>query len=384
MAMGSGAKTIASGVVGIHGFAHNHLRSLLALQAAGRTRLVAAVAHERGRDERWAVELEGAGVRLVPDLDALLAEDLDVITLPVGIDLHLPMALRCLAAGRDVFLEKPAAATVDEVDALIAAEQRSGRRLLVGFQDLFQDATWELKQRLVAGAYGSVQRIVSTTGWPRKRSYFTRNPWAGRLRVAGRPVLDSVANNACAHFLNLGLFLAGATKIQSARPRTVDARLYRGHAIESFDTCSLRIATMEGPEIVFNASHLGATSIPPALRIECSDGVVVNDDLDCEQPWTISADGRDEMLTVAPRHEAALSAALRFLAGEMAPVCRLHHARVHTEVIAALHQVQPIATFPAAQLIAEGDRLFHPDIDRTLREAHVRGCTLEEAGLVVL
>ena len=100
------------GVVGIHGFAQRHLRSLLALQAAGKARLVAAVAHERARDEPWARDLEGAGVRLVGDLDELLALGVAVVTLPVGITLHAPRALRCLAAGRHVYLEKPAAATL--------------------------------------------------------------------------------------------------------------------------------------------------------------------------------------------------------------------------------------------------------------------------------
>ncbi len=369
------------GVVGIHGFAQRHLRSLLALQASGQARLVAAVAHERARDEAWARELEGAGVRLVGDLDALLALGVAVVTLPVGIALHAPLALRCLAAGRHVYLEKPVAATIAEVDALAAAERRSGRTLLVGFQDLFQDGVRALKRRLAAGELGAVRRIVTTTGWPRPPSYYLRNSWAGRLEVDGAQVLDSVANNACAHFLNLALFLAGAKSDSSARPRTVAAQLWRGHAIDSFDTCAIRVTTAEGPEIHFAASHLGATTMPPALRIECAGGTIVNDDLDGERPWHLAAAGLYEEIPVIDRHLGALAHALRCFAGEDVPVCRLAQARAHTAVVAAAHRSCPIATFPAEHLIAGEDYLVHPQIDRCLATAHERGIDLAAAGL---
>lgn len=369
------------GVVGIHGFAQRHLRSLLALQAAGRVRLVGAVAHERARDEPWARELEGAGVRLLPDLDALLELGVAVVTLPIGITLHAPLALRCLAAGRHVYLEKPVAATLADVDALAAAERRSGRVLLVGFQDLFQDGVRALKRRLAAGEFGAVRRIVTTTGWPRPPSYYTRNAWAGRLAVAGAPVLDSVANNACAHFLNLALFFAGASAEGTARPRAVSAQLWRGHAITSFDTCAIRVATADGPEILFAASHLGATAMPPALRIECTGGTILNDDLEGEQPWRISAAGRSEEVAVSARHQGALANALRCFAGEDVPVCRLAHARAHTAVVVAAHASCPIATFPAERLVAGQDRLVHPLIDRCLATAHARGIDLVAAGL---
>ena len=46
--------------------------------------------------------------------------------------------------------------------------------------------------------------------WPRYFNYYARNNWAGKLAMNGTWVFDSPVNNACAHYLNLALFWAGA------------------------------------------------------------------------------------------------------------------------------------------------------------------------------
>src|SRR5438552_251290 len=70
---------------------------------------------------------------------------------------------------------------------------------------------------------------------PRDEAYYNRNRWAGALRDAhGNLVLDSPANNACAHYLHNMLYVLGDVIDRSDPPATVTAELYRAHAITNY------------------------------------------------------------------------------------------------------------------------------------------------------
>ena len=68
------------------------------------------------------------GVPNFPDLDRFLAEGpAAAVALCVPPEARTAMALEALAAGRDVLLEKPPAATLGEVDLMVAAARAKGR-----------------------------------------------------------------------------------------------------------------------------------------------------------------------------------------------------------------------------------------------------------------
>lgn len=363
--------SIAVGVIGIHGFSRAHLTQFLARQTVGECRVVAAVAHQRERDEDYAAGLEAQGVKLVPDLDALLTLDVQLISVPLGIHLHAPVAERCLRAGRDVYLEKPIAASVAEVKALAKAERDSGRTLFIGFQDLYQPGLWELRRRLQASTWGQVKQITVTVGWPRHRSYYARNPWAGKLMLGDALVRDSIANNACAHFLNVGLFLAGG------QVTATTAELGRAYDIESFETCSMRVETSAGIPVIFNASHVCTREFGPRLRITCERGTITTDNLESGAAWLLP-DGTT--IPIPPRHEQPYREVLAHLNGKAATICRLDDCRAHTEVIEAAHLGCPIGQI--ADTIADDEKIIHPQMDAALALAHERGCTLAETKLI--
>jgi hypothetical protein len=74
--------------------------------------------------------------------------------------------------------------------------------------------------------------------WPRSRSYYRRGGgWGGRIEMNGVPVYDSIAANACAHYLHNMLFVLGDAPDESAVPLRVEAECLRANDIENFDTC---------------------------------------------------------------------------------------------------------------------------------------------------
>jgi predicted dehydrogenase len=360
-----GNSNIRFGVVGIHGFSRSHIGSLQRLEASGApVKLAAAMAHARRQDEAYASSLEAAGVKLAPDLDALLAmkSELDIVTLPVGIALHVPLAEKILQAGYPVYLEKPVTGAIQDFDRLADAERRAPGPLFVGFQDIFQPSLWELKRRLLDGELGRLRRAVVMAAWPRANSYYARNAWAGRLAIDGTWVLDSPLNNACAHYLNLLLFLAGAGPTAAACPLEVTAELYRANPIESADTVAVRIRTAEGVEVVFIVSHACENSRGPVFRLECAKGEATSErnggaDADWHlrrKPAGAKSSGEDmseqvDRIPVLSAWVDPFQQVAGILQGKKGlPACSLAMARPHCLAVNGAHLSSPIRGVPAA------------------------------------
>ena len=91
---------------------------------------------------------EDCGVdRRFTDWTALLEEPLDaVMVLTTGS--HEPMAVAAARAGRHVFIEKPIALSAAEGQAIIAAGQKAGVRVMVGYMKRYDPAVERMAQEL--------------------------------------------------------------------------------------------------------------------------------------------------------------------------------------------------------------------------------------------
>ncbi len=261
-------------VVGIGGYGRSHLDSIAGLEAEGLARLEAVVVRSPDKYAQQLNDLSEKGARIYNSLEALLsAGNVDIVSLPIGIHDHVPLAIACLNAGHDVLCEKPLTAVVQEADRLLAACGATGRRVVIGYQAIFTHAIQTLKTRLLEGKLGRVSAIRVKGGWPRDDIYYGRNAWAGRLKLEEHWVLDSPINNAFAHDVNNPLYLCGPSLQESATPASVQAELYHAHKIESPDTASLRILTTEGVEIVIALSHVTGEALDPSFVIHAENGI---------------------------------------------------------------------------------------------------------------
>src|SRR5690349_18007007 len=104
-------------------------------------------------------ELKERGVQTLRTFEQLLQLDVDAVWLPLPIDLHRPFTENALAAGKAVMCEKPAAGSVDDVDAMIAARDAARLPVAVGFQDAYQPAVAALKARLLSGEFGRPRNV---------------------------------------------------------------------------------------------------------------------------------------------------------------------------------------------------------------------------------
>lgn len=257
------------GLAGLGGYAGVMCDRLLAENAAQSPRAhLAAVCEPRLEQfEAKARELTRHGIAVVRSFDELVEQDIEAVMLPVPIDLHRPFTEAALAGGKAVLCEKPAAGCVDDVDAMIAARDRAGLPVAVGFQHAYQPPVLELKRQLLSGELGQPTCCTVIGCWPRGREYYLRNDWAGRFMRNGRWVMDSPASNAMAHAIHLALFLLGPQQLEAAWPLRVQAELYRANRIENYDTCSFRAILTGGVEMLVGCTHACARTVHPEIRI---------------------------------------------------------------------------------------------------------------------
>lgn len=84
----------------------------------------------------------------------VLGLDLDLVDILSPHPLHLDMAVAAMEAGAHVSVQKPMAMTVAECDAMIAASQKTGRRLKVFENFVFYPPLVKARELLLAGAIG--------------------------------------------------------------------------------------------------------------------------------------------------------------------------------------------------------------------------------------
>src|SRR5436853_1560428 len=143
----SDAKTDANrglrvGVVGAGVMGSNHARVLAGLPDVTLVGIVDPLPEHRSR----ATDL--AGCRAFADLEELLAEGVDAVTIAAPTHLHHEIALACIARDIHILVEKPIASSVEEGREIVEAAQRADVTLMVGHVERFNPAVAAIKQAI--------------------------------------------------------------------------------------------------------------------------------------------------------------------------------------------------------------------------------------------
>ncbi|HCE46316.1 MAG TPA: hypothetical protein DET40_22450 [Lentisphaeria bacterium] len=269
--------TIKTAIIGVSGFGNVHYRDLVKYQEKGLLEIVAATIINQDEEKEKCEKLRSLNCMIYTDYRQMLDDfkgNLDICFIPTGIHLHKPMTVAALEAGVNVFVEKPLAATIQDVIDMRKAEKASGKFAAVGYQTMYTPEVMKIKTALCSGRLGKVKTIRCCALWPRAEAYYNRNNWAGKLKVKDTWVLDSPFNNACAHYLNLICFFAGKEIAKSAYLKTIEAELYRANKIESPDTACMRIMTKDGVQLLFTLTHACEKQFGPDMTISCEKGEV--------------------------------------------------------------------------------------------------------------
>jgi hypothetical protein len=136
-------------------------RTMPAMAQSPSSRLLAIASRRREQAERVAREL---GVpRVHGSYDELLADpDVDAVYVPLPNDLHVKWAARAMEAGKDVLCEKPLCLRADDVTALCAVRDRTGRHIEEAFGFRNHPQWSEIAALLQAGTISEVRSLQAT------------------------------------------------------------------------------------------------------------------------------------------------------------------------------------------------------------------------------
>lgn len=378
-------KKLRLAVIGTSGYSYAILNQAWALPNAFEVTVVSAM--DPG-DPR-AAECARRGVRVVPDVPALLAEaatrGCDLVYNPTPIHLHRPIAEAVLEAGFDLVIEKPPVATVQDHLALIALARQKGRRVGIGFNHLYASRLRELKTELLAERYGVLERIDGLGAWVREDSYYARSEWAGQVRINGVWVLDGSLSNPLAHLLSNHLFLAAADPQGLAEVDWVEGELYRAHRIESEDIASVRVRTRDGRLCHTYTTLCAETSSPPLTVVRCERA-----DIEVQAFTTVvirHRDGRVETRSPIAESRRQMFEALHQAWLEDRPFAvNLDNTLPFTRAVnLAWESSDGPRGVPAAEIVElpseSSRRIMVRQLDAALQEAFESGRLLHETGL---
>jgi predicted dehydrogenase len=168
-------------IAGLGSIGRRHFRNLIAL---GEKDIVLLRSHRATLPDD-----ELAGYRVENDLQqALKKSKPDAVIVSNPTSLHLDVAIPAAEAGCHILLEKPVSNSLEGLDVLQNAAQKSGSRILVGFQFRYHPTLNKARELIQAGALGKVLTVHVHWGeylpqWHPWEDY--RQSYAGRAELGG-------------------------------------------------------------------------------------------------------------------------------------------------------------------------------------------------------
>lgn len=129
-------------------------------------------------------------------------EEVKLVLITTRHNLHASMALACLDAGKHVFVEKPLALKLEEVDEIVSKAEKKNKSVVVGFNRRFSPHMEKIKRAL--GDSSGPINICATMN----AGFIPSDVWIHDMEVGGGRIIGE----AC-HYIDLLVYLAGSPVI---------------------------------------------------------------------------------------------------------------------------------------------------------------------------
>lgn len=108
---------------------------------------------------------------------------------------HREHAVAALNAGKDVFCEKPLATTLEDCLAIREAQQRSGRRFMLGFTLRYSPLYRKVREIIEAGTIGQIISLEFNETLGFNHGGFIHQDWRRKTAYAGTHVLEKCCHD---------------------------------------------------------------------------------------------------------------------------------------------------------------------------------------------
>lgn len=336
--------------VGIGGYAHVYWKALFG-SSESNFEVVGGV-DPYAENSPCYEDIKARNIPIYADMEAFYREheaDLAIITTPIH--LHTRQMLYALEHGSNVLCEKPLSGVSADAELIERRAAELGKFVMIGYQWSYAPAMIALKNDIIAGKLGAPISLKTRILWPRKKDYFTRGSgWAGKLKAKdGTVINDSVAANACAHYIHNMLYVCGELGL-AAEPKNVKADLLRVNNIENFDNATISFELEGGAKCLFVAAHSTDVNRNPVFDYKFELATVKYDENTKDiiayfnngeekhygNPFSGGSDGGKSKIAIAGCLDPE----------NFKPACTPYTAAAHTRCIEAvqtfpIHQVNP-------------------------------------------
>ncbi|MGI8701304.1 MAG: Gfo/Idh/MocA family protein [Nocardioidaceae bacterium] len=170
------------GIAGAGMIAGVHAR---AYAAEPGVRVVAVADPVASKAERLASQV---GAATLPDLEALIEADLDILSVCTPSPTHAGLTVQALQAGLNVLCEKPIARSLDDASSIVRASEPAAGICMIGHVSRFEPDHRQAQQVVESGQLGELQMMshsitTSLPGW-------SEVGWLANLDLSGGPVVD--------------------------------------------------------------------------------------------------------------------------------------------------------------------------------------------------
>jgi predicted dehydrogenase len=188
-------------MIGLGGIGQRHVRNLRALLSDSAEiiayrvrRQMHVVTPVMGADRNRNVENEYM-IRTFSNLEEALAEKPDIAFICNPSSLHISVALDCVQANCDVFVEKPLSDSLRGIQKLIHTAEENKTIAMVGYQLRFHPCLRALADTVKSGILGNLLAVRATVGeylpnWHPYEDY--RQMYAARADLGGGVVLSQI------------------------------------------------------------------------------------------------------------------------------------------------------------------------------------------------
>ena len=371
---------ITTAIIGIGGYAQISLDNIFEAMDSGRDDFeITAFVDPYPESSRHYGRLKSMNIPYFPDIKAMYAAGVkpQLCLVSTPIQFHKEQILCCLENGSSVVCEKPMTGNAGDIDVLAKAEKESGGFVAIGYQWSYSDAVQALKKDIMSGVYGKAVSMKTLVMWPRDKAYFRRSTgWAGKIYASnGEKILDSVANNATAHYIHNILYVLGDGVDASMKAVDVQAALIRVNDIETFDTCIANFKLSCGADGLYIVSHSTEKTVNPQFEYRFENGVVTFSE---EQGVIIGRTNDGREINYGDPFKAPTKKFFDCIdcikAGKTEVLCGIKGATAQVDFIAGLHAKNKIYDAKKSAVRETADaRLYIEGLDEVLLDCYETG-----------
>jgi predicted dehydrogenase len=188
------------------------------------------------------------------------------LSLAVPHDLHGPMTLAAIAAGKHVLVEKPFVIDPEDGRRVIAAAHRAEVVVMPVSQHRFDPLVRLIAELVAEGRLGRLCLVRGHLDCVRPPEYYRDSPWRGSWQREG----GSVLINQAYHLVDLLLWLAGP----AARVTAHMATLANAAVMETEDTVAASLVFASGALGTLSVSGAAGSLWRSAIELLGTEGVI--------------------------------------------------------------------------------------------------------------